>query len=140
MHQHILVFLWLIVTSAVAAGQTTAPAIKAFPSAEGFGATARGGRGGRVLYVTIDANLNNTPSEGLGWLSGDMNLDGSVTGDDYTVIDANLGLGSGNPLSASALSGSMPAGSLSAVPEPASLATVGLALGAVMARRRRQVK
>jgi hypothetical protein len=27
-----------------------------------------------------------------------MNLDGTVTGDDYTVIDANLGLGVGNPL------------------------------------------
>jgi hypothetical protein len=32
---------------------------------------------------------------GLEWLSGDANLDGIVTGDDYTVIDANLGLGAG---------------------------------------------
>jgi hypothetical protein len=46
----------------------------------------------------IDANLDTSPPAGLAWLSGDMNLDGSVTGDDYTVIDANLGLGQGNPL------------------------------------------
>jgi autotransporter-associated beta strand protein len=87
-------------------------------------------------YGVVDANLNTTPAVGLGWLSGDMNLDGSVTGDDYGVIDANLGLGVGNPLSASAL-GSMPAGSLSAVPEPSALAIVGANVGMLLARRRR---
>jgi hypothetical protein len=39
----------------------------------------------------------------MAWLSGDANLDGIVTGDDYTTIDSNLGLGIGNPLAPSAL-------------------------------------
>jgi autotransporter-associated beta strand protein len=89
-------------------------------------------------YGVVDANLNTTPAVGLGWLSGDMNLDGSVTGDDYGVIDANLGLGNGNPLSASSL-GSMPAGSLSAVPEPASIGLLA-ATGLLLGRRRRSSK
>ena len=80
-------------------------------------------------YTVIDANLSTTPAAGLAWLSGDMNLDGIVTGDDYTVIDANLGLGVGNPL--------VPA-SLSAVPEPGSVAVLLLAgAGAFGSRRRR---
>ena len=47
--------------------------------------------------------LNTTPLAGLAWLSGDANLDGLVTGDDYTTIDSNLGLGMGNPLSPQSL-------------------------------------
>jgi hypothetical protein len=87
-------------------------------------------------YTVVDANLNSTPPVGLEWLRGDANTDGSVTGDDYTVIDANLGQGVGNVLTPSAL-GSMPAGSLSAVPEPSALAIVGSAVGLLAARRRR---
>jgi hypothetical protein len=80
-------------------------------------------------YTVIDANLNTTPAAGNAWLKGDMNLDGSVTGDDYTVVDARLGSGVGNPLSSA---------SLSAVPEPATLAGI-LVLGAMaLPRRRRQ--
>ena len=63
----------------------------------------------------VDASLNTTPAVGLEWLSGDANLDGAVTGDDYTVIDANLGMGAGNPLASSNL---ISAASLTAVPEP----------------------
>ena len=40
---------------------------------------------------------------GLEWLSGDANLDGIVTGDDYTTIDSNLGNGVGNPLAPATL-------------------------------------
>ena len=32
--------------------QAAAPTVKAFPTAEGFGADAKGGRGGRVIEVT----------------------------------------------------------------------------------------
>jgi pectate lyase len=43
-----------LVAEATTAGSAaaTANAVKAFPSAEGFGASARGGRGGRVIEVT----------------------------------------------------------------------------------------
>jgi fibronectin-binding autotransporter adhesin len=79
-------------------------------------------------YTIIDSNLNTTPLAGLAWLSGDANLDGIVTGDDYTAIDSNLGLGSGNPLSPSAL----------AVPEPArALALMALPMALSCRRRRR---
>ena len=44
-------------------------------------------------------DVGSAPPAGVAWLSGDLNLDGAVTGDDYTVVDANLGAGSGNPLS-----------------------------------------
>jgi hypothetical protein len=44
--------------------------IPAFPSAEGFGATASGGRGGRVIYVT---NLN---ADGPGSLQAALNENG----------------------------------------------------------------
>jgi hypothetical protein len=37
----------------------------------------------------VDSNLNSTPAGGLEWL----NLDAIVTGDDYTRMDSNLGLG-----------------------------------------------
>jgi hypothetical protein len=57
-----------------------------------------------------------------------MNLDGSVTGDDYGVIDANLGLGTGNPLTPS---------SLSVVPEPTGIALLATAGGLLFGRRRR---
>jgi hypothetical protein len=38
--------------SHLAITMAAAPAVKAFPAAEGFGANAAGGRGGRVLEVT----------------------------------------------------------------------------------------
>jgi hypothetical protein len=75
----------------------------------------------------IDSNLNSTPAAGLAWLCGDANLDGTVTGDDYTVIDSNLGNGTGNPLSP---------GALGAVPEPAAL-WLGV-IGALSLMRRRR--
>lgn len=47
-----------------APGEELAPRIKAFPTAEGFGANAVGGRGGRVLEVT---NLNDSGPGSLRW-------------------------------------------------------------------------
>jgi len=82
-------------------------------------------------YTIIDSNLNTTPASGIEWLSGDMNLDGIVTGDDYTTIDSNLGLGTGNPLSASALFTTNP------VPEPGLATGCAIAMGLLWRRRRR---
>jgi len=56
-----------------------------------------------------------------------MNLDGLVTGDDYTVIDSNLGSGIGNPLA--------PSQWTNPVPEPTAVALV--AIGLLSTRRRR---
>jgi autotransporter-associated beta strand protein len=85
-------------------------------------------------YTIVDSNLNTTPPVGIEWLSGDANLDGIVTGDDYTTIDSNLGLGSGNPLSASSLSGA------AAVPEPGSIGLIMSAGVSLLLRRRRSAR
>ena len=61
---------------------------------------------------------------------GDVDLDGQVTPGDYGILDANLGSGSGSPLS--------PAG-VSAVPEPASIASLATTALMFGSRRRRRV-
>jgi hypothetical protein len=88
-------------------------------------------------YTVIDSNLNTAPPAGLEWVSGDANLDGSVTGDDYTTIDSNLGLGTGNPLTATALEG-ISAGSLSAVPEPTAASLIASSAVLLYRLRRNQ--
>jgi hypothetical protein len=57
-----------------------------------------------------------------------VNLDGTITGDDYTVVDANLGAGASNPLSPSALT---------AVPEPGLMGVFVLSACGMLLRRRR---
>jgi hypothetical protein len=68
----------------------------------------------------------------MAWLSGDANLDGTVTGDDYTVIDANLGLGAGSPLASSRIS-------LDAVPEPSALLILSIGAMTISLRQRARV-
>lgn len=50
-----------VLLMAAASAQAQAPA--SFPGAEGFGATATGGRGGQVLYVTTTASSVALPIE-----------------------------------------------------------------------------
>jgi pectate lyase len=52
------------------ATSTAEPGIPAFPGAEGFGAYARGGRGGRVLYVTTLED--STPQAGRAVIPGSL--------------------------------------------------------------------
>ncbi|HEX8522760.1 MAG TPA: hypothetical protein VF669_10925 [Tepidisphaeraceae bacterium] len=52
-----------------------------------------------------------------------MNLDGSITPDDYMAVDANLGLGQSLPLA------------IQSVPEPACASALAAAM--LMTRRRR---
>ena len=145
-----------------------------FGSPAGPGIVSSTSDGSQILALFDNALLASPLSDWLGQpisttaivgkytYFGDMNLDGQVTGDDYTVIDANL-----NTTPAAGLawlhgdanldgsitgddytvidanlglgSGSPLATSLrlSAVPEPSALASISAACLAVLARRRR---
>jgi hypothetical protein len=84
-------------------------------------------------YVRIDSGI----SAGLtGWSNGDFNYDGKVSIDDYTtVIDANIGNQNGFVFPTA---GGMDGGSVTAIPEPATLGLSALAAGLLLVRRRRR--
>ena len=67
------------------------------------------------------------PADQMGWWTGDFNMDGEVTFDDYDLIDYAYWF-QGTPLS----------NGLNGVPEPATLALLGLGAVAALARRRRK--
>ncbi|MBE3123463.1 MAG: PEP-CTERM sorting domain-containing protein [Planctomycetes bacterium] len=67
------------------------------------------------------------PADQMGWWTGDFNMDGAVTFDDYDLIDY-----------AYWFQGPQLSNGLNGVPEPATLALLGLGALAAIARRRRQ--
>ncbi|HEX8524995.1 MAG TPA: autotransporter-associated beta strand repeat-containing protein [Tepidisphaeraceae bacterium] len=92
-------------------------------------------------YGAIDSNLGahvGTAEEtgGMNWFAGDWNFDGDITPDDYGAVDANLGNGQtqGPQLGATGIA----ANGLAAVPEPASLGSLGVAAVGLIGRRRRK--
>jgi hypothetical protein len=82
-------------------------------------------------YGRIDSNVgfNGTVH---GWYNGDFNYDGSINIDDYGIIDSNIGI-QGPPLGAA-----QPLAGLAVVPEPASVALIGLGAAALSGARRRR--
>jgi autotransporter-associated beta strand protein len=87
-------------------------------------------------YTKIDAGFSSA-GKLTGWANGDFNYDGKIDGSDYTLIDnafntqaATLG---SNPLALVADSTAQ----IAAVPEPASVGLIGIALIARLRRRRR---
>ncbi|MEA2707575.1 MAG: fibronectin-binding autotransporter adhesin, partial [Phycisphaerales bacterium] len=75
----------------------------------------------------------NAGSSADGWVNGDFNYDGIVSGDDYSTIDFNYAA-QGAPFPTS---GSAGLSGVTAVPEPAALGLFGLAAAGLLARRRR---
>jgi fibronectin-binding autotransporter adhesin len=90
-------------------------------------------------YSNIDNGYLNHLT---GWYNGDFNYDGVVDGSDYTLIDnafnmQGSSLGS-NPAAQLATATAQITGSSSAVPEPASMGVVAVAVTTLLGRRRRR--
>ena len=88
--------------------------------------------------INIDDYGHIDTSVGLidqGWFNGDFNYDGKINIDDYGIIDVNVGVQTlGTFPTGAGVAGS----SLTAVPEPASIGALGLAVIAWAGRRRRR--
>jgi autotransporter-associated beta strand protein len=85
-------------------------------------------------YGRIDSNIGLGTA---GWYNGDFNYDGKVNVDDYGVIDSNIGI-QGAPFPTAAGLGASTLAGVSAVPEPASIAILGLSAVALLGGRRRR--
>jgi autotransporter-associated beta strand protein len=92
-----------------------------------FGDTNLDGQVTAADYNAVDSSLGMTGVDpGIAILDGDTNFDDAINAADYNAVDAGLGLGVGNPLSSAS------------VPEPTSLALLGLGCLAFRRRRRRR--
>jgi hypothetical protein len=83
-------------------------------------------------YGLIDSHVGQSGTA-FGWHNGDFNYDGKINIDDYGIIDGNIGA-QGAPIDTSGA----PLAGVAVVPEPGSLALLGLLAPVVMRRRRRQ--
>jgi autotransporter-associated beta strand protein len=86
-------------------------------------------------YTRIDAAFNNPAL--TGWANGDFNYDGKVDGSDYTLID-NAFNSQGTTLGSNPLVLIADSTAQIAVPEPAMLGLLGMAIGFQCGRRRRK--
>jgi autotransporter-associated beta strand protein len=73
-----------------------------------------------------------------GWVNGDFNYDGIVSGDDYSTIDFNYAA-QGAPFFTSGSGGAAALAGVTAVPEPAVGGLLTVAAAALLGRRRRRV-
>ena len=86
-------------------------------------------------YSRIDSGYL---TQATGWNNGDFNYDGAINGSDYTLID-NAFNRQGAQLNAQLASATAQvAASASAVPEPTSLALLGIGAASLLGRRRRR--
>jgi hypothetical protein len=86
-------------------------------------------------YGRIDGNVGQSGSV-FGWSKGDFNYDGKINIDDYGIIDGNINR-QGTPFATSGSASSVALDGVSAVPEPASIGVIGLAMVGLLHRRRR---
>ncbi|HYO08317.1 MAG TPA: autotransporter-associated beta strand repeat-containing protein [Tepidisphaeraceae bacterium] len=88
-------------------------------------------------YFQIDSHVGASAAS-ANWFNGDFDYNGKVTGDDYWLIDNNLARQATSPLSPPGAAPDTLASSVTAVPEPASVALAGVAATAMLARRGRR--
>jgi len=84
-------------------------------------------------YSRID---NGYLSNLTGWINGDFNYDGTINGSDYTLIDNAFNTQGAN-LTTEIASPTAQIGEAFSVPEPASIASAGIAAVATLSRRSR---
>jgi hypothetical protein len=75
-----------------------------------------------------------------GWFNGDFNYDGVINIDDYGIIDVNIGIQGPAFFTGSGVGGGDALGlsGVTAVPEPASIGLLGVALATLAGGRRRR--
>jgi hypothetical protein len=88
-------------------------------------------------YTRID---NGSLNHLTGWSNGDFNYDGVVNGSDYTLIDNAFNMqGASLTSEIAAPTAQVAGGGVSAVPEPTSIALLGMTAVGLLGRRRRRI-